>query len=172
MTPGRVLHGEASCGHILKLVGSIRYTMREDMSAFLEQFFTAGRSDQLIIDMTETTEIDSTGLGLVAKAARKAREVGAPAPRIVSSQPDITLLLASMGLEQVFEIVPELPCAPGSLLELPMSTHTPPEMAGVVIEAHRSLMDLNERNREIFAQLVAMLQAEVDKAQPEKQKKP
>ena len=66
-----------------------------------------------------------------------------------------------MGFDDVFAIVDENFESSQNLAELPVATDMlEDEMRARVIEAHRVLMDMNERNRETFQDLVSALEAE------------
>ncbi|MNH41658.1 hypothetical protein D3C79_1031970 [compost metagenome] len=79
-------------------------------------------------------------------------------PTVVTTHPDITRLLQSMGFDQVFNIVgTPIPC-PECLEDLPPQDQTEDVVRTKVLEAHRILMGLNESNREAFHDLVSALE--------------
>ena len=77
-------------------------------------------------------------------------------PTLVTTHPDITRLVQSMGFDQVFNIVSyPLPTA-GDLKDLPNQSNDINEEAvrQKVLEAHHILMSLNETNQAAFQDLV------------------
>ena len=107
--------------------------------------------------------MDSTGLGLLARAARRALEAGAPRPAIVGANHDLGLIMSSMGFADVFDIASERADRPEAWEEIPASAGSEIERAGVIVDAHRSLMELSEHNRRMFQDLVAMLEKDFQK---------
>jgi len=64
-----------------------------------------GEAPQLVIvDLTEVTFIDSTGLGVLVGAVRDVRAGGGDV-RLVVTQPQIIKLLELTGLDEVFSVV-------------------------------------------------------------------
>ena len=102
MDSARVLHASHDDIHVLRFIGSIRYTLSPSIERFLDKLFDAGQPSGLVIDLTETDSIDSTNLGLLVGIARRMQ---APEPRrvtIVSNREDINAILLSMALDEVF----------------------------------------------------------------------
>lgn len=149
--------------YVLKLRGDVRVPLCTTLEAFVEQHVLL--DDQLrtvLIDLTETESIDSTALGLLAKiaVAMQAKQLGRPV--IFCINPDIKRILSSMGFDQVFRILRSTAVQRDTLDELPMDaiTVTDDEMTQRIIDAHRTLMSLNDNNEECFRNLVDALEHE------------
>jgi anti-sigma B factor antagonist len=69
-------------------------------------FDELGQQDQLVVDLSEVTFLDSTGIGVLINGRRD--HAGDGALRIVSTQPSIAKLFALTGLTDVFPIYPTL----------------------------------------------------------------
>jgi anti-anti-sigma factor len=124
----------------------------------IEKIFTALNFSAIVIDLTETRSIDSTTLGLLAKLSILSRQKVGLLPTVVTTHPDITRLLQSMGFDQVFNIVDTpIPC-PECLDDLPSQDQSEEVVRAKVLEAHRILMDLNDSNRAAFHDLVSALE--------------
>ncbi|MHC4713823.1 MAG: STAS domain-containing protein [Planctomycetota bacterium] len=165
MAGGRVLCGKSDGFRFVKLVGDIRYTMSHDLDDFIEELFEAEDPDRIVFDLTETEQIDSTGLGLLAKAARKAHNAGASRPAIVSCRRDIDTVLSAMGFEGVFDLVRKPPCPLCDLKELISSPGSELETAGVMLDAHKSLAALSEKSKATFEKVVEMLEKDIERKQ-------
>ena len=101
---------------------------------------------------------DSTTLGLLAKLSILSRQKVGMLPTLVTTHPDITRLLQSMGFDQVFNIVDRpIPC-PECLTDLPSQDQNEDVVRSKVLEAHKILMGLNDSNREAFHDLVNALE--------------
>lgn len=162
MTEGKVLHAIGDNQQVVKFVGHIRYTMSQELSSFLQGLLAPERPAKVILDLTEAEEIDSTGLGLLARFARRAADVDAPRATIVCADHDMNLILSSIGLESVFDFTRELPRPVGDFREVLSTGGADAQTAETVLEAHRSLMELSVKNRETFAKVVEMLEKDIE----------
>ncbi|AYF86272.1 STAS domain-containing protein [Pseudomonas sp. BN414] len=158
MSTGKIQFAEQEGTFVLKFVGEIRLTLCSALDATIEKIFSALNFSAIVIDLTETQSIDSTTLGLLAKLSILSRQKVGLLPTVVTTHPDITRLLQSMGFDQVFNIVgTPVPC-PECLEDLPPQDQTEDVVRTKVLEAHRILMGLNESNREAFHDLVSALE--------------
>ena len=171
MPEGRILHAERDGIHVLRLAGEVRYPLAPALDAWLRRLFEGGAAPRgFVIDLAETEAIDSTHLGLLARVSKRLRQAGAPRAVIVTGRPDITEVLLSMGFDEEFQLV-DAQGRPAAAA-LGGESETVAEgggeaddamLADTVLDAHRALIELNERNREQFADVVAAL--EMDQAQ-------
>lgn len=158
MSQGKVLQADRSGVYILKLVGEIRLNSCSSIDSVIDAISKSKNFCSLVVDLSETEHLDSTTLGMLAKLAVKAKENSRFLPSIVSTNPDITRLLDSMGFECIFLIVDQ-PLQNGeNLQELSPVQLDEHEMHDKVLNAHKVLMDLNENNRETFRDLVDALE--------------
>lgn len=158
MSPGKIQFAEQNGTFVLRFVGEVRLTLCSALDATIERIFGAHNFSSIIIDLTETSSIDSTTLGLLAKLSILSRQKIGLLPTLVSTNADISRLLESMGFEQVFNMVgTPLPC-PECLRDLPAQDLSEELVKAKVLEAHRILMGLNEHNREAFSDLVTALE--------------
>jgi anti-sigma B factor antagonist len=95
------------CGttHVISLRGELDLSTAEELDAVLEQAF-AKRAESLVIDLSESTFIDSTGIRSLLAAQRRAercktRLVIVPAP------PEVQRVFKVCGLETVLPFVPD-----------------------------------------------------------------
>ncbi|HAB01595.1 MAG TPA: anti-anti-sigma factor [Pseudomonas sp.] len=158
MSTGRIQFAEQSGTFVLKFVGEVRLTLCSALDATIEKIFTALNFSTIVIDLTETESIDSTTLGLLAKLSILSRQKVGLLPTVVTTNPDISRLLQSMGFDQVFNIVEHpVPC-PECLSDLPSQDQNEDVVRSKVLEAHKILMGLNDSNREAFHDLVSALE--------------
>lgn len=158
---------------VLKLVGDIRYTMgttyrvSASLDRLLDKLFDEADFDNFLIDLRETTSIDSTNLGLLAKVSRHMRKEYGRRPTILSTNEDINALLHSVGFDKVFLIVHDAEHPEVELDRLPEDCAADKEMGRVVLEAHRALVELNEKNQRSFQKVVEVLEGELGRSQGE-----
>ena len=109
--------------------------------------------------MTEATGLDSTTLGMLAKLAISTKAKFGFKPAIFSSDPSIDRLLQAMGFSQLFEVRSDR-CDMECCRDLPARNASEDEVRLKVIEAHRTLMGLNEANHAAFQNLVMTLEVQ------------
>jgi len=163
MTLGHVTHAARDGVHVLRYFGSVNYTLAPGLQRFLDAIVHDSALSGLVFDLTAAESLDSTNLGLMARANEEACGAGIGHSVIISSNEDIDGVLRSMGFDQSFDVVPSksgldgasdepidsLPCASASDLQRTM------------IDAHRALMRLSEAGRLEFEPVVACLEREI-----------
>jgi len=160
MSRCKILQAECSGVYVLKLVGEVRLNFCSTIDASIEAITQDPEFASLVVDLSETKLIDSTTLGLLAKLAVRAKQKSHFLPSIISTNPDITRILTTMGLDTVFLILKEPASNNRELVELSPRDMNEREMRENVLCAHRVLMDLNEHNREQFKDLVTALESD------------
>ncbi|NML13611.1 STAS domain-containing protein [Azohydromonas caseinilytica] len=164
MAEALILHACRDGIHVLRLLGEVRYPLAPALDAYLRRLFDGPAPAGFVIDLSATDAIDSTHLGLLARLSTRLRQAGAPRATIVSTRPDITEVLLSMGFDEEFQLVGEdgrIGPAAGAEA-VPAGEGEPDEAAlnRTLLDAHRALIELSERNREAFADVVAQLERE------------
>lgn len=160
MQNGKILFTEQDGHYILKFVGDVRLTLCSTLDHFLETMLESETFKTVIIDLTETEGIDSTSLGLLAKISVKMKQRHQLRPTIVSTQDDISRILLSMGFDKVFILIRETVEDSEQLKELSVLQESEEKVKQRVVDAHRVLMNLNDKNQETFKDLVRSLEAE------------
>lgn len=157
---GRILVGSHDGVYVLVFEGDVRLTLCTTVDVYLEKMFQDPKFKSVVVDLSPTENIDSTSLGLLAKLSIQADKRFHFRPTLISTRPDITRILLSMGFDEVFNLV-EAPLEHSDqLLELPKMQSSEEGMRQRVLDAHRTLMSMNEANRETFHDLVAALETE------------
>jgi anti-anti-sigma factor len=146
--------------YVMLFQGDVRLTLCTTIDAFLDRMFDDARFKSVVVDLGATETIDSTSLGLLAKLSIQAERRFNYRPVLVSTRPDITRMLVTMGLDDVFTMVEEPLVHDGQLGELPCRCASEDEVRVRVIEAHKLLMAMNDSNRAAFQDLVTTLEAD------------
>ncbi len=157
---GRILVGDHDGVHVMLFRGDVRLTLCAAMDDYLQRILKDPCVRSVVVDLTETESIDSTSLGLLAKLSIETDRRFGYRPTLVSTQADITRILESMGLDEVFNMVGEALEREEQLGDLPPCAATEEQVRARVLEAHRTLMSLNEQNRSAFQDLVETLESE------------
>lgn len=158
MSQCKVLQADRSGVYILKLVGEIRLNSCSSIDSVIDAISKNSNFCSLVVDLSETIYLDSTTLGMLAKLAVKAKEKSHFLPSIISTNPDITRIIESMGFECIFLIVDQPLQGGENLQELSPVELDEHEMHDKVLNAHKVLMELNNNNREMFRDLVDALE--------------
>lgn len=162
MDNGKVLHASRDGVHVLRFVGEIRYTLSPSIDRYLDGIFSATPPSGFVIDLTGTDSIDSTNLGILARIAKSMLSINGSRVTVVSDRPDINSVLTSMALDEVFDITDHNLSVSAPEQELPQDDADRATLSRTLIDAHRTLMELNERNEEMFRDVVVALEQNSD----------
>ncbi|MFT6037634.1 MAG: anti-anti-sigma factor [Candidatus Azotimanducaceae bacterium] len=157
MSMGKILFANQSGMQVLKFVGDVRVCLGPTISTFLNSITKDRGIKGMVIDLRQATGIDSTSLGLLAKVSLRCQGQLKILPTIVSTNADITRLLFSMGFDKIFVIDDDVSRCCDEVAELPSQIVSERVLRDQVLEAHRTLMNLNEKNLIAFKDLVAAL---------------
>lgn len=158
--PGKILVASHDGVYVIVFEGDVRLTLCTTVDEYLEKMFQDPNFRSVIVDLSATENIDSTSLGLLAKLSIQAEKRFSFRPTLISTRRDITRILLSMGFDEVFDLVEEPLEHTEQLAELPELAGSEEGVRQRVLDAHRTLMSLNETNRKTFHDLVAALEAE------------
>ncbi|MCP4716104.1 MAG: STAS domain-containing protein [Deltaproteobacteria bacterium] len=147
---------------VFKLVGNIRFTICPGVEQFLQKLFAEQAMCPIIVDMTETTGIDSTALGLLAQMAMHSRKELDLKPTLLVVPGDVLTVIKSMSFDTVFSIVQEADAATGAFTEIHPVDVGEKDMIGHILAAHRTLMGLSDENRGKFENVLKVLEKEMD----------
>lgn len=159
----KILYSRFDHCYFIKMIGKLRFSNGMAFNNLLEKIFDDPETNDVLIDMSETEYLDSTILGLLAKIANFMIKKFDRKPTILSTSKNINFLLDSIGLSEVFIVVKTLDYTPDSLNEISDIKASELENAKTILDAHRQLMNLNEKNQEVFKDVVELLERETGK---------
>jgi len=168
---GKILFTEVDGVFVLRFVGDVRVVLGPTINSFLDDLVSCKRLDSVVVDLTNTVNIDSTALGVLAKVGIRCHERCGRRPTIVSPNPDIKRVLITMGMDQLFVIATQSEACEGAhvpLVERPAEMVSEETLREQVLEAHRILMSMNEGNRAAFRDLVKALEEESQAHAPQR----
>lgn len=160
MASYKILQAEQQGIYLLKFIGEIRLNLCSTLDNIIDSMMSDEAFCTAVVDLTETDIIDSTTLGLLAKIAIAAEERSHFLPTLISTNPDVTRIVRSMGFDRIFIIVSEPATRVEQLEEIPVLKASEQEVREQVLVAHKVLMSLNKRNRDEFTNLVRALECE------------
>jgi len=157
---GKILVAEHDGVHAIKLVGDVRVTLCGEFYEYIQSLLADEGLVDCLIDLSETDNLDSTTLGLLAKIASNAAKMGLLKPTVCGPGDSIYNLLASMSFDKVFKICRDQDAKLQCLQELKEQPCSDGEMRDRVIEAHKILMAMSDSKKATFRPLVEALEAE------------
>lgn len=160
MSCGKILYAVHEGTYVLRLLGDVRATWCASFEDLIERMRADESMRAVVVDLHETTNIDSTMLGLLAKIAVLSRDRLADPPLLLGPNDDISRLLESMCLQKVFRVAAERVEAICECAELPVIDRPESDLCRQVADAHRVLMDIDERNRAVFHDLVVSIEGQ------------
>lgn len=160
MSMGHIEYAGLNGTHVFKLVGQVRAPSCCSLDHLLDKLHQLPEVTGVVVDLTDAEFMDSTALGVVAKLGLKIRDLYQIQPILLSTNTDLTTLANSMGLGQVFTLLNCRNTTACCLESLPETATTQDDMLHTVLDAHRTLISLNDSNRAMFEPLVKQLERE------------
>ncbi len=131
---------------ILKLVGELRFTDCPSIDKFI-QTVCKQETTQIVLDLSETTLLDSTALGMLAQVAIRARNKQKDPPTLLIDNDDLKVLLQSVCFDRVFSIIKIADSEKGFQFESLETINSNEEvLATQVLTSHQNLMQLSYGN--------------------------
>ena len=178
METGQVLHARFGDVCVLKFVGSIGFTsnwtfpLSKSLRTFLDKLFQDKDFDNIVIDLTEATGIDSTNLGLLAEIARFSMDEFGRKPTLIAQEGRVMKALTVTGFEALYTIFSMNAPIQGPLKPLPDSDGEHVDVPRMILDAHLMLSDMNEHNRRLFRSVVDALESDIARKEKEQANPP
>lgn len=159
---GKILVGEFDHCYLVKLRGYIRLTLCASLGRYLERIFcSAEHPQQVLIDLSDATGMDSTTLGLIARLALHCQDEFHFKPLVFCGRPELLRDLHAMALDEYLDIVPCDAPEPPALSELPQVDAPTRELKQRIVDAHRLLASLNPEREKELLDLVRSIERDV-----------
>ena len=162
MQKGEYLYSFRNGVCVIKLTGSLTYAESGKFARFVDKIFENTPIPIIVIDLIDANSLDSTNLGILAKIASTTLIRARQKTVMISPKPDINRVLKSMRFNDVFRIVHSSELPESEMKEMPQADVSEHELARIVLDVHRTLMELNESNRAAFKNVVQFLEKEID----------
>jgi anti-anti-sigma factor len=151
---------------VLRLAGQIRFVTVGGLRRFVDEVVAREDADGVTIDLRDVAVIDSTGLGLLARIGSASLRRCARRAVIVCPDNDVAICLRSAAFDELFVMLDEYPYEDDAplaevSLEPRESGAAEPHLGRVILDAHRDLACISERNREVYRDVIAALEAEL-----------
>ncbi len=160
-TSGKIFAGVAEKRLVLQFVGDVRLVWCVALEEFCASWFEKSEVQKFYVDLSRAVNLDSTTLGVLAKLGILAKNKLGTEAEMYFVDSDIERLVSCMGFSKVFSIIDSSDAYKvddESLHLLDYKDCCENVMRSSVIEAHKTLMDLNDENKKKFQGLVDSLE--------------
>jgi anti-anti-sigma factor len=163
MQDDQILYANLQGVCFFRFVGEIRHGQSAGLEALINSLFNDknGVCKDVVVDLSQASYLDSTNLGLLAMIARNMLEKHQRKPTLISTDKDMTTLLQSMCLDQVFTLLDKPLDAPDAFVEVSDQGAGEQQRAKMILAAHEELLKLGESNRKTFQPVVDLLKQEL-----------
>lgn len=163
MEDGKVLYSlvEETC--IIKMIGAMVYKSCQDFSRFLEKVKKDSSIVKFVIDLTETTYINSTNLGLLSKLYEISNKKSGTRPLIISTQHNINEILLDIGFSNIFDIIHDTDMLEPKYKKIPETESSQNEIGKIMLDSHKNLAKLNLKNEAQFKDVIKFLEEDLNK---------
>ena len=158
-------YGHVDGAAVLRLTGPVRFVAAQALRHFVDDRMSIDDGG-IVLDLRSIDCIDSTGMGLLARIGRASLRLGRRAS-IVCGDRDITTTLRSAAFDELFVMLDAYPFddEAATLAEVPLDgrpgTTGDLGLGRIILEAHRDLASLSDRNLEAYREVIAALEADL-----------
>lgn len=148
--------------YYIKLSGELRYNWSSGFNAFIEELFKRNDYENIIVDISDVTYLDSTNIGLIAQIARYVIDNFSHKLAVIVQGEEIKKLLLDMGFSEICNFIPKEEEVDHDMKSINTESKSKNELGRMLLEAHRTLMEINENNEKKFKNVVEMLENETE----------
>ena len=164
MAEGKYFFAKESEKVFFKLTGNLKYISGGKFDAFLDQLLEEEKDfEDAMIDLSEAEYIDSTNLGFLARIAEFMNDSYCKKVTVYSPNKEINTILESVGFDEVFILVKDTSKAFDDIKEISPAEIKERERTLMMIEAHKALMRISDKNIPVFKSCVELMQSSLDK---------
>ena len=150
---------------VVRIVGKGSFQNSESLVALWEQFGDKEHQARFILDLEKCSTMDSTFLGVVAQISISQRRIGYGNLVVVNTREQVEKLFKTLGLSYILDIRGEL--APeedvdGAFLPATAPAFNRMEKTINMLQAHKTLIDLDSKNKVKFKSVVDQLEKSVE----------
>ena len=160
MSNGKILIADASGHYLIRLIGEVRVTLCISLDSYMQKLFKGETPESVTVDIRQAITVDSTTLGLLTRMAQRIHKTSHLI--MICQDADMRRLLCSMGINFLYTIAVDASQCQQELethcKELSIKEVREDQVKPHVIDAHKTLMALNENNKEAFKDLVDALE--------------
>lgn len=158
----KYLVGEYDNQVFIKIVGNATMKNSRTLDDLLNKLFEGSKKD-IIIDFKECNYMDSTMLGVIAKNAVKIRKLWGTSLYAIKLSNMARTNLSSTGVHRLLSVIDE-DSDNVNMQEIEKKDFdNKMDKTLHILEAHKTLMELNDDNKQVFKNVVSLLEKEINK---------
>lgn len=161
MPKGEYQFAKEQNNYFIKLSGELKYTECGNFSSFINKLEKDKDFEDILVDISKAKYLDSTNLGLLAKISQLVIEKSNHRLTVITMNPDVTELLRNIGFDDICLMVEEPTNINSSLMNIMGVDESEESMAKIMLEAHRRLMNMNEKNKQEFKNVVELMEKQI-----------
>lgn len=156
--PDQVFFADYEDVYIFKFIGSFHFSLCPAVEGFMRKVLAEKGMRPVAVDMTETTGVDSTGMGTLAQIALHSKRMLQAKPILLVSDKDILKILKGMDFDSIFNILHSEGPLSADFEEIKPIAADEQEMTGYILAAHRTLMSMSPENKAKFEQVIKVFE--------------
>ncbi len=160
----RVIIGVINNGFIIKVIGKGTMEYCSDLFQFLSDKIEKENADNIYFDLSETSYLDSSFIGVIVSIQKKLRKVKNSNLILLNPSEKAKEILSTMGLLEIIPIQEDHVFKNMEISgEIKKRLEKNYQDIQVLLESHQNLMELNSENRKRFGLVEEMLKKELEK---------
>lgn len=166
METGEIFVSAKDGVHVVRVTGNASFACAPSLR-LLAQSLDKEPFKGIVVDLKECIWMDSTFMGVLAMLGLRAKKAGVPA-EIYNASEQNEGLLCGLGLKKIFQFKTGDRGDQGVAME--QAPATPENSARTVLEAHETLMNVDDANKKLFGAVVDMVRKDVNRMEREGKK--
>ncbi len=163
MEDGKILYSIVEDTCVIKMTGAMVYKSCHDFNQFLDKIRKESSIRRFVVDLTETTYINSTNLGLLSKICEISKSKSEARPIIISTQDNINEILLDIGFSNIFDIIQDTDMLEPNYQNIPETEGSQDEIGNIMLDSHKNLAKLNLKNEEQFKDVIKFIEQDLNK---------
>ena len=162
VSENKYLYGEIENTTFIKAVGNSTMKNSKTVSDILDKLLN-GEKKEIILDMSECKYMDSTFLGLMAKYAMEVKMKWGTNLHVLNPTETVAVGLKQTGIEKFIDVIMSSDVDNFETEEVKSNDFgSKLEKSKYILEMHKTLMNLNEENKETFKNVVDLMEKSIE----------
>ena len=162
LNENKYLYGEIENIIFIKAIGSSTMKNSKTISDILDKLLCS-ENKEIILDMSECKYVDSTFLGLIAKYAMEIKMKWGTSLNILNPTEAVATGLKQTGIEKFVNKIENSYIDNLNIEEIQTKDFDDKiEKSKYILDMHKTLMNLNEENKETFKNLVDLMEKSIN----------
>jgi anti-anti-sigma factor len=154
----RIEVAQANQTAYVRIFGRGTFQVVADFRDFVKKSLDDGLG--VFIDLSECETLDSTFIGTLVALSMKSKKDGESRLKIFNVSPHVRGILTTLGLLNILDIRDSVPAGDNQYSALESTVHDKVEITNLMLDAHLTLSEINERNAVEFKDVVEFLRSQ------------